>query len=566
MDTSKKTAVMIYGATGYVGEVMAREAVVLDLQPIIAGRNAARLATLATDLFVTYKAFALTDPSVVDAALEDVRVVLNCAGPFLHTAKPLVEACLRTGTHYLDITGEIPVFDAIAQCDDAAKAAGVMLMPGTGFDVVPTDCLAMYLKKKLPSATRLTLAFQSVGASGLPPGTQRTMLELLPYGSMVREDGELRAATRPMKTRMVDFGSGPVEVTQFTWGDLYTAHRSTGIPDIEDYTVLSPSMQRQLRWLSRAQSLMTFPAVRRAAERFVKPGPTASQRAKTTTHVWGQVTDAAGKSATARLHGPEAGVEWTVRSALCAVQRVQNGEAPAGYQTPAMAFGADFVLDADGVTRENVKKAPVDAVAAHAPAQAEFETARSLDEQRAEFAARRGVAMPLAGTIAWFIVALGGLFLGPQGSSMLLFIATGSIAYLGMYLSNRTGERFLDKTRPKNVFDRLFMATVAMSLMVYAIAIPFFLTDYSSLPLTVGILSGLMWLPFAWIVRHWIGVFHTVARTLLVTAAWYVFPESRFVAVPLVIVLVYAVTLVVMEARWRQAQLWRPGMSTPAAA
>jgi uncharacterized protein DUF7010 len=178
-------------------------------------------------------------------------------------------------------------------------------------------------------------------------------------------------------------------------------------------------------------------------------------------------------------------------------------------------------------------------------------TSRSLDEQRMEFARRRGLAMPLAGLIAWSVVGVGGATLSAGPEVWLLFIVTGSIAYLGMFISRFTGENFLDRTRPKNAFDALFFHTIGMALLVYAIAIPFFLKDYTSLPLTVGILSGLMWVPLSWLLEHWIGLFHGIARTLLVVATWYSFPHARFVAVPAVIVSIYAITIFVLERRWR---------------
>jgi hypothetical protein len=178
-------------------------------------------------------------------------------------------------------------------------------------------------------------------------------------------------------------------------------------------------------------------------------------------------------------------------------------------------------------------------------------TLRTLDEQRREFAQRRGLAMPLAGAVAWSIVGVAGVFLQPGLEVWVLFGATGSIIYLGLLFSRFTGENFADKRRPKNVFDGLFLRTVAMAVLVYAIAIPFFQADYTSLPLTVGILSGLMWLPFSWIIGHWVGTFHALARTALVTACWYLFPTCRFVVIPAVIVAIYAVTIMVLEARWR---------------
>ncbi|MDR0781296.1 MAG: hypothetical protein LBF16_11490 [Pseudomonadales bacterium] len=179
-------------------------------------------------------------------------------------------------------------------------------------------------------------------------------------------------------------------------------------------------------------------------------------------------------------------------------------------------------------------------------------SARTLEEQREEFTQRRLIATPLAGLCAWTIVAVGSLFLPPVAISLLLFGATGSIIYLALFISRFTGENFLAKDRPRNTFDALFFYTMAMAVLVYAIAIPFFLRDYTSLPLTVGILTGLMWLPTTWIIGHWVGVAHAVGRTAAIVVAWYLFPEHRFTAVSLVIILAYVLTIPVLELRWRR--------------
>jgi hypothetical protein len=178
----------------------------------------------------------------------------------------------------------------------------------------------------------------------------------------------------------------------------------------------------------------------------------------------------------------------------------------------------------------------------------------SLDYQRQQFAERRFLAMPLAGLVAWLIIGLAGLWLPAPVVVWVLYISTGSIAYLGILFSKFTGENFLAKNRPKNTFDRLFFLSMGMSLLVYAIALPFFQADYTSLPLSVGILAGLMWLPLSWIIEHWVGIFHGVARTVLVLGAWLAFPQQRFVVVPLVIVGMYVVTIAVLEQRWRGLQ------------
>lgn len=180
---------------------------------------------------------------------------------------------------------------------------------------------------------------------------------------------------------------------------------------------------------------------------------------------------------------------------------------------------------------------------------------RSLEEQRREFCDRPFLAMPIAGTIAWAVVAVAGAFL-PTGLAMwVLYIATGSIFGLGILVSKFTGEDLLGQTRQKNVFDSLFMHTVVMAWLVFAIAIPFAMIEPTSLPLTVGVLAGLMWIPFSWIIQHWVGLFHGIARTVLLVAAWYAFPDDRFVVIPAIIVAIYLVTIAVLAHRqpWRQA-------------
>lgn len=348
---------LIYGAYGYVGEAAARLAVAQGLQPILAGRSAARLEALAGELGLPLRPCALDDAVALDKVLRDVAVVLHAAGPYKFTSKPMADACLRNGVHYLDLTGEIPVFEALAARDAEAKARGVMLLPAVGFDVVPTDCLAVHLLRRLPSATQLELGFQSIGPAGLPPGTQRTIIELLPFGDRVRRGGELVVPERGEKLRRIDFGQGPVEAVRFTWGDVFTAFHSTGIRDIEVYAALPPALRRQMAMTRALRPLLSLAPMRALLQRGVQPGPSAQARAKTVTHVWGRVGDVAGRSAESRLHGPEAGLVWTTRTALAAVKRVLAGTAPPGFQTPAKAFGPDFVLDCEGVVREDVGSA-----------------------------------------------------------------------------------------------------------------------------------------------------------------------------------------------------------------
>ena len=345
---------LLYGAYGFVGAEIARLAVEQGLRPLLAGRDATQVKALAAELGLEQRVFGLDDPSALDRALGEVSLALHCAGPFIHTYKAMADACLRAGVHYLDITGEIPVYAALAAWDAQARARRVMLLPGAGFDVVPTDCLAAHLQRRLPTATHLTLAFHTSGPARIPPGTARTMIEALPNRTKVRRDGRLQDAPQEMKTRRIDFGRGPRQAVLLSWGDVFTAYYTTGIPNIEDYLVLPEklvSLRRAAGWLRPALKL---PLARRMIAPLIPAGSTPEQRAQTCTHVWGEVIDDQGRVVVSRLHGPEPGVVWTALAALGAVKKVLAGLAEPGFQTPAGVFGADFVLETDGVTREDL--------------------------------------------------------------------------------------------------------------------------------------------------------------------------------------------------------------------
>ena len=174
---------------------------------------------------------------------------------------------------------------------------------------------------------------------------------------------------------------------------------------------------------------------------------------------------------------------------------------------------------------------------------------RTLEEQKEEFKSKKLLASPIAGLIAWLIAAISGIFFPDNITVWVLFIATGSIVYLAMGISKLTGEDYLDKSKPKNTFDNLFFLTVAQAILVYSIAIPFFIVDYTSLPLTVGVLTGLMWVPLTWIIDHWVGLFHSIVRTILVLILWYLFPSDRFIAIPIAIIIVYIVSIIILKNR-----------------
>ncbi|HEX5726040.1 MAG TPA: saccharopine dehydrogenase NADP-binding domain-containing protein [Longimicrobiaceae bacterium] len=347
---------LLYGSYGYTGQLVAEHAVSRGLRPVLSGRNAAELERQAAETGLPHLPLSLDDAPALDAALRDVPAVLHCAGPFSRTARPMADACLRTGTHYLDITGELLVFEALAARDAEARAKGVMLLPGVGFDVVPTDCLAAHLKRRLPGAVRLALAFAGFGG-GVSRGTKATMAENLGKPGAVRRGGRIVPVPPAWKSRAVDFGRGPVTVTTIPWGDVSTAFHSTGIPDVEVYTRIPRRARRMLkasRWLGW---LLGSAPVRKLAQRAARSGPAGpdeERRLRGETRLWGEAVDAQGNRAVSRMRTPE-GYTLTALASVAAVERVLAGDAPPGFRTPSLAWGPDFVLELEGVTRENVE-------------------------------------------------------------------------------------------------------------------------------------------------------------------------------------------------------------------
>src|SRR5687768_14042968 len=239
---------LIYGANGYTGELITRYAATSGMKPILAGRNAIAIEELAKKHHLEYRVFSLDETDRVDAALQEVDLVLHCAGPFSITSRSMVEACLRNKTHYTDITGEISVFKTMAALDDKARASEVMVMPGVGFDVVPSDCLARHLKDRLPSATHLSLAFYGMGR--ISHGTQATMTMNVGKGGAIRKDGKITSVPAAWKSREIDFGEVKKNGVTIPWGDVATAYHSTGIPNIEVFTVM-PNQNLKMLKLSR---------------------------------------------------------------------------------------------------------------------------------------------------------------------------------------------------------------------------------------------------------------------------------------------------------------------------
>ena len=333
---------LIYGANGYTGELTAREAVRRGEKPILAGRSAERIEALARELNCEARVF---DLDKID--LTGVSLVLHCAGPFSRTSAPMVRACLEAGAHYLDITGEIAVFEAVLAQDAEAKRRRVALLPGVGFDVVPTDCLAAMLHQRLPDATELWLAY-SMRGGGISPGTLNTVIDSLGEGGAIRRNGRIERVPTLFDVRPIPFESGPRLSMTIPWGDVATAYRTTGIPNIRVYRAASPKTVARTRRFGRIEPLLRSKFAKGLLRKFAgnRPGPNADQRAAAHVELWGRVVNASGKEVTMTMRVAE-GYTFTVLSSLAAVGRVL-ATPMSGALTPALAFGAEFVREIPG--------------------------------------------------------------------------------------------------------------------------------------------------------------------------------------------------------------------------
>lgn len=348
--------VLIYGAYGYTGKLVAERAAAVGLEPILAGRSETKLAPLAARPGLKRRVFPLDDAAAIDRGIDGVQAVAHCAGPFSRTSKAMVDACLRRGVHYLDLTGEVEVFEALRARHDEAVRAGVMLLPGVGMDVVSTDCLALHVARRVTDPVRLRLALYAETRPSR--GSSRTMLESVVGRGLVRRGGRLEAVPPFWKKREFDFAGRRRVCMTFPMSELVACYRSTGIAEIETYIALP----RAAVWLSpllrRLVTVIERPGMRRFLEARIESaaaGLTPEQRAKGRAIVVAEIEDRAGRTTRSTLHVPEPYAFTALSTVLC-LQKAQTAAKP-GFQTPGTAFGPDLVLEIEGVRRDDALEA-----------------------------------------------------------------------------------------------------------------------------------------------------------------------------------------------------------------
>ncbi len=348
---------LLYGANGYTGELIARFAKEQGLNLLLAGRNQAAVQEVAQKYGFEYIAFSLDDTTQLEAVLSKVPVVIHAAGPFAITAKPMIEACLKTNTHYLDITGEIEVFELCATYDAQAKAKNIMIMPGVGFDVVPSDSLAAFLKQQLPDATHLRLAFAGVGAM-LSHGTAITMTRNIEKGGAIRKDGKITPVPAAYQSETIAFSQQKLLCMTIPWGDVSTAYYTTGIPNIMVYMGVTPGMLKNAKRLKYIGWFLGLSFVKNFMIKKIKQkpaGPSDERRKKAKSLLWGEVKNAQGQTVVATLDCLE-GYTLTALSSLLIAQKVIAGNWQAGHKTPAGMYGPDLIMELPDSQRNIVSK------------------------------------------------------------------------------------------------------------------------------------------------------------------------------------------------------------------
>ena len=347
--------IVVYGSYGYTGKLIVQLCRSKNLEVRLAGRNEEQLKKQSDQSGYPYTVVDSQDVAGLKKLLATAAIVIHCGGPFRYTAKIMSEACLATKTHYTDITGEYLVFESLPLLDKQAKDLGITIMPGTGFDVVPSDCLALHLKNRLPSATHLQLAF-TMSKGGLSRGTSKSMTEGLGDGGLIRKDGKLTRIAMGEKILEIDFGAFKTKALCIPWGDISTAWRSTRIPNIEVYTgatdkmISSAKMSNYINWLLRMRWVKNY--MLRKIDK--KPaGPSDEKRESGRSFLWGKVWDDVGKESISRLE-TVSGYSLTAKTAVLIAEKILKGNFKVGYQTPAMAYGPDLILEIESTKRTDV--------------------------------------------------------------------------------------------------------------------------------------------------------------------------------------------------------------------
>jgi len=347
--------VLIYGATGYTGRLIAERLRNSRRHLVVAGRTADRVQGLAAELGVAGDVIAIDDAEALDSALGDVDVLINAASPFTLTAPALIESCLRTKTHYLDISGELPVFQNAFLHDEAARGRGIMIMPGAGFGIVASDCLAAHVAALVPNAKYLRIA---VRPGSISRGSFRSALRVANSPVSIRRNGRMMLLPVGRLQRAFDFGDGEKECVAVSWADVFTAYHSTGIRNIEAYFEADFASRALYHLGAGVADTMQLNPVKNLIDAIARAwpeGPPEVQRRAEKCVIVAEAEDSWRQVRSARLTTPD-GYSFTAEAASAIALRAARGDFLSGFQTPARVYGADLALEFKGTHREELRR------------------------------------------------------------------------------------------------------------------------------------------------------------------------------------------------------------------
>lgn len=355
LPADRKGQVLLYGAYGFTGKGISRLAREYGITPVLAGRNEQKLSTFAQEVGLEYITLSLDDnhANLVEV-LRHFELVLHIAGPYTFTARPMLDAVVEAGTHYVDLTGENHVIQDELDRHEEFLGANIMVMPAVGYDVVPTDCLNLYVAQQVSEPNLLVLEMNGnyTDVEGTPAsrGTIKSALELLSRPLLLRRNGKMVEVDQP-KVITREVNGSTQTLLQIPWADMMTSWVSTGVPTIEVYQLQDGTVPGWLPWLAQrawGKKLLVW-----AIDTFASEGPPPEAQEKRQTRLVATASNIAGESFTAQMITPEP-YRLTFHSTLLIAQKILAGQWSPGFQTPAKMYGADLALEIPGVTRSDL--------------------------------------------------------------------------------------------------------------------------------------------------------------------------------------------------------------------
>lgn len=345
----RKYKIIVYGAYGYTGKLISNQLKDKIQDVLLSGKNENKLRTLSDNTGFSFLAIDLQNKKNLTELFSQTEIVINAAGPFINTCCQIIEACIESKSHYIDINGDIKVFEIIKSYGEKATQAGVMILSGAGFDIVPSDCLAVKLKKMMTNPTHLKIAFATSGG-GISHGTALTVLGRIGEKALKREDGKLKQISMGKNSMWVDFGEAKKFTINMSWGDVSTAYTSTGIENIETYMAVKPKIYYFLKLQFIFNWLLRLGIVRNMIKNYIDKnivGPNEISREKAYSLFYAEIKNSSGHTMSARLKTDE-GYNLTAKATVLIAKKVLNNDFKIGYQTPAKAYSENLIFEIEG--------------------------------------------------------------------------------------------------------------------------------------------------------------------------------------------------------------------------